>query len=231
VGRHWGALQAKCADQGLWPLVLIPLDGEPWAPWHDGELNPVPLGELAGRDPAAVLAELWHALAEAPVPDPELDDTPGIWHDATVELGLPEKWPGLAGATTTQQSTGDPDQHAAKVSAEVFHDGLLGLVPAACGSDAIAVLGWDGAQGHTGAADVAVVTHSWEERFGARVLGLGFDTLELSVAAPPTSLDVARQLAAEHFALCPDNIAQGPEDFDLYARHLANATAWSFWWD
>jgi hypothetical protein len=229
AGAQWGRLHARCARDGLWPLVLLPLAGEPWAPWHDGELDPVPLSELAGRDPAEVLAGLWHAVAESPVVDDELVGTAGAWRDATVELGLPHGWGGLAPpgpATST-----DPDAHAATVSAEVFQTGLVGLVHADCGSDAIAALGWDGPQGHTGTADVAVVVHSWEERFGARVIGLGFDTLEMSVAAPPATLDHARRVAAEHFALCPDNIAQGPEDFDLYARHLTGASTWSFWWD
>ncbi len=229
AGGHWGDLHARCTRNGLWPLVLLPLEGEEWAPWHDGELSPVPRATLAELDPATVLAELWHALAQAPVPDPELDDTPGAWHDATVELGLPDKWPGLAQPGSPAQV--DPDAHAARVSAEVFDAGLLGLVPAACGSDAVAALGWAGAEGHTGAAELAVVVHSWEQRFGARVLGLGYDTLELSVAAPPTTMAAARQVAAEHFAFCPDNIAQGAEDFDLYARHLIGAGTWSFWWD
>ncbi|HWB37146.1 MAG TPA: DUF4253 domain-containing protein [Rugosimonospora sp.] len=221
-------LQPACTRTGLWPLVLLPLDGEPWAPWHDGELDPVPLNALAGRDPGPTLARLWHALADVEVVDDELVGAPGSWRDALVELGLPAHFEGLAPAGTPIT---DPDQHAAQVSAEVFHDGLLGLVPAACGSDAIAVLGWDGALNHTGTAEIALVTHSWEDRFGARVIGLGYDTLELSVAAPPASLEHARAVAAEHFAFCPDNIAQGTEDFDLYARHLVGAPTWSFWWD
>jgi len=228
AGAYWGWLHAGCAPEGLWPLVLLPLDGEPWAPWHDGELEPVPLDALAGRDPGLVLSQLWHAMAESPVGDDELVDTPGAWKDAIVELGLPEMWDGLAPAGTPLV---DADAHAAAVGTDVFHSGLLGLVPARCGSDAIAVLGWDGAQNHTGAAEVALVTHSWEQRFGGRVIGLGYDTLEMSVAAPPTTLEHARQVAAEHFALCPDNIAQGPEDFDLYAQHLVGAPNWSFWWD
>jgi hypothetical protein len=228
AGALWARMQPECLAGGLWPLVLIPLDGEPWAPWHDGELEPVPLHTLDGHDPGLVLARLWHALADVTVVDDELVGTPGAWRDAMVELGLPAHWEGLA---PTGTAIADPDKHAAEVSGDVFHEGLLGLVPARCGSDAIAVLGWDGAVNHTGTAEVALVTHSWESRFGARVIGLGFDTLELSVAAPPASLEQARQVAAEHFAFCPDNIAQGSEDFDLYAQHLVGATTWSFWWD
>jgi hypothetical protein len=230
AGAHWGRLHAQCARYGLWPLVLTPLDGEPWAPWHDGELDPVPPASLDGRDAAAVLADLWHSLTQATGDDAlELGGPTGAWRDAVVELGLPDKWSGLAPAGTPLPV--DADAHAATISAEVFHEGLLGVVPARCGSDAIAAVGWDGALNHTGAGELAVVVHSWEERFGARVLGLGFDTLELSVAAPPVTIEHARQVAAEHFAFCPDNIAQGPEDFELYAQHITGMATWSFWWD
>jgi hypothetical protein len=226
AGARWADLHARCAGSAVWPLVLLPLDGEPWAPWHDGELDPVGPSELAPED---VLAGLWRALT-APTPvDEELETAPGAWRDAVVELGLPPTWDGLAPAGTP--SDGSADAHAAEVSAQVFHDGLLGVVPAGSGSAAIATIGWDGACNHTGAAELAVVVRSWEERFGVRLVGLGFDTMELSVAAPPATMEHARRVAAEHFAFCPDNIALGPEDFDLYARHLVGAGTWSFWWD
>src|SRR5438105_4902464 len=94
AGAHWGRLRTQCAANGLWPLVLAPLDGEPWAPWHDGEFDPVPLPDVAARDPGQVLAELWHATAEITYVDDELVSTPGAWRDAALELGLPDVWPG-----------------------------------------------------------------------------------------------------------------------------------------
>jgi Domain of unknown function (DUF4253) len=75
------------------------------------------------------------------------------------------------------------------------------------------------------------VLRSWEERFGARVVAVGFDTLDLSVAAPPTTADQALGIAAEHHAFCPDNVWQGSGDFAEYAGCLINADNWSFWWD
>jgi hypothetical protein len=228
AGRRWGELQGVLAGQGIWPLVLIPLDGEEWAPWHNGELDPVSLDEVDGRFADRVLAGLWHAMAETTCADEELTRTPGAWGDAALELGLPDCWPGMAHAG---RSRADPAAHAASIAATVYPTGLLGLVPADRGSDALAVLGWDGPQNHIDTADMVSVLRSWEDRFEARVIGLGFDTLQLSVAAPPMSAEHARVVAAEHFALCPDNIAQGTEDFDLYARHIRHATTWSFWWD
>src|SRR5689334_8939418 len=57
AGTRWADLHARCSGDGVWPLVLTPLDGEPWAPWHDGELDPVPLAALDSHDAGSVLAE------------------------------------------------------------------------------------------------------------------------------------------------------------------------------
>jgi hypothetical protein len=60
---------------------------------------------------------------------------------------------------------------------------------------------------------------------------VGFDTLDLSVAAPPVTIEQARHIAAEHYAFCPDNIWQGGAGFEEYAADLVDADHWSFWWD
>ena len=69
-------------------------------------------------------------------------------------------------------------------------------------------------------ARLCAVLRSWEDRFGIRVVALGFDQLLVSVATPPTTLAEARALAAEHFAFCPDNIRQGGDPtLPAYAEH------------
>ncbi len=80
---------------------------------------------------------------------------------------------------------------------------------------------------------LCAVLRSWEDRFGIRVVALGFDRLTLSVAAPPATLEEAEEIAAEHFAFCPDNITQGHhENLRAYARHdVLDRPVWSFWWD
>jgi hypothetical protein len=61
---------------------------------------------------------------------------------------------------------------------------------------------------------LALVLRSWEERFGARLMHLGFDTMALLVERPVPDADEALSVGAEHFALCTDNM-----------------TSWWFWWD
>jgi hypothetical protein len=76
-----------------------------------------------------------------------------------------------------------------------------------------------------------VVLRSWEERFGATVMRVGFDTVDLLVERPALSQQAALAVAAEHFAFCMDNIYQGAGSISEYARQLTGATRWSFWWD
>jgi hypothetical protein len=78
---------------------------------------------------------------------------------------------------------------------------------------------------------ISAVLRSWEERFDAVVVGIGFATLTLHVHRPPTSLHAAERIAAEHLALCPDNIFQGAGSIKAYAQGLVDAERWDFWWD
>ena len=77
---------------------------------------------------------------------------------------------------------------------------------------------------------LAAVPRSWEERFGAVVVGIGFDTLTLAVQRPVRESS-AEAVAAEHLAMCPDNVFQGVGGIREYAQTLVGASSWEFWWD
>jgi hypothetical protein len=53
------------------------------------------------------------------------------------------------------------------------------------------------------------------------------------MAAPPASREEALRVAAEHFALCPDNVWQfnGDHPLETYAEQLVGRGNWIFWWD
>jgi hypothetical protein len=78
---------------------------------------------------------------------------------------------------------------------------------------------------------MSAVLRSWEDRWAARVVEIGFDTLTLTVGIPPRDRQRALALAAEHFAFCPDNITQGAGTVAAYAESLRNSPVWTFWWD
>ncbi|MES5824295.1 DUF4253 domain-containing protein [Streptomyces sp. RG80] len=214
----WSALQEAPRTVGLLPVV-VDAGGGHGGP-EDWELMPGEMSYPGDHDPEEVLADFWEACA-------------------TEEDG---DWPGLA--EPSADATIDPVSVSAAASAAVVDDLLapggplkeprLALVPARRSADIPAAIGWTGPANHENdTARLSAVLRSWEDRFGTRVVALGFDHLVLSVAAPPTTLPEAEALAAEHFAFCPDNIWQGADaTLKAYAeRQLLGQPAWSFWWD
>ncbi|GAA5097025.1 DUF4253 domain-containing protein [Nocardia iowensis] len=215
----WGRLYDQRADTGLYPLLLDVLDPFPPAgnlqnrPWHSGELGFVPVEKIDALDAEQLLRGMW----------PMTDDA------YASDLGAPSSWPGVAAPGT---GGGDPGVAARKLAHDLARkrDRLIGLVPATRGADAIALSGWEGAVNLTNdTEELSAIVRSWEDRFDVRVVMLGFDTLYLSVAAPPTTQDHALQVAAEHLTFCPDNFDFGT--FDDYAAKLIGCHNWGFWWD
>jgi hypothetical protein len=109
-------------------------------------------------------------------------------------------------------------------------DARIGLVPAARPADILPRLGWAGASNHRTASELAVVLRSWEDRFGARLLEVGFDGIRLLVSRPPQTLEAAQPIGAEHFAFA-DEAHKGPRHVGWIARALVNNPFWDFWWD
>lgn len=202
LGELWKRSFQTREETGLYPLLLATMNSDPDRPWHDAELAYMPVEEVDAIDVESCLSR---------------------WAEH-------RPWSGLANPGVQQR---EPDEAAAAMVEEVtaFRPWLVGLVPASRGADALALSGWTGPTNHSPTAPISAVVRSWEERFGARVVWVGFDELALSVAAPPVSIEHARQVAAEHCAFCPDNIDQSHHDFEGYAASLVGAREWRFWWD
>jgi Domain of unknown function (DUF4253) len=213
----WRALHAEHPRSGLYPLLLDTLWGDAHRPWDDGEIWPDRMSAPAGHDPDQVLQGWWAYHTK---------------RNATVTTPFKRRWPGLAGG---RDPSADPDEHAARCADDLLRINpkqRLGLVAAARGSDALAACGWQGPCNHENDTGlIAAVVRSWEDRFGVRVIGAGFDDLDLSVAAPPSKHADAMRIAAEHFAFCPDNVLAGSGRLITYAHDVLDAEIWHFWWD
>ncbi|WP_416902450.1 DUF4253 domain-containing protein [Micromonospora echinospora] len=214
---RWTQFRRNHQVTGLWPLLLSGLRSEEERPWVVGEVSPARMSSPDRHDPTELLAQWWGA-----------DEREADFAEVVAPLGV--RWPGPAEPGQPEGSPGDfADEYVAFLA-----DGQtrLGLVPAARSADTLTVTGWTGPTNFTNdSGEIAAVVRSWEERFGARVIGLGFDTLHLSVAAPPTSPEHALRVAAEHFAFCPDNIRQGSGTLAAYAEQIRGMNCWAFWWD
>lgn len=214
----WAALRASGRALGLLPVLV---DGGRRDQWpEEWELDPEGTSYPGDHDADEILGEFWEEYAAD-----ELD-------------GVDAVWPGLAPVPSVA-GPDDPDALAAEIADELTeNDGPLpgiraALVPARRSADIPAAIGWSGPLNHENdVARLCAVLRSWEDRFGIRVVALGFDTLTVSVGRPPTTSAEARALAAEHFAFCPDSIDQGTNSLEEYAeKELLNQVTWSFWWD
>lgn len=77
---------------------------------------------------------------------------------------------------------------------------------------------------------VAVLRH-WRERYGAELICVAADKLELRVARRPADRDAALELAWEQYAYCQDIVDQGVGTLSNLAATLMVSPYWFFWWD
>ena len=119
-------------------------------------------------------------------------------------------FPGLA---LEERKSGDQQTYRQMVIGTA--SGRLGLVETNRSADILHAIGWLGAANHfiseTGATPLSMMMRSWEDRFGARLFRLGFDTLVFVVERPASAESSALAIAAEHFAFA------GDDGFQAYA--------------
>lgn len=71
----------------------------------------------------------------------------------------------------------------------------------------------------------------WGEKYGAKVVSVTNDVIELRVARPPTTREDALNLARQQFIYCSDIVHQGVGSVDALAATVLDASVWFFWWD
>ena len=183
--------------------------------WLDDRGHLAPAAHRVGSaDPAEVLARWW--------------DTSCC--DGACLRPFGARFPGLARRSHRRS---DPLAEAGNtgsiLSTRTSH--RLGLVQTSRPADIPAHLGWTGMIKLTDqVAELSAVLRSWEDRFGATLLSLGFDSLVLSVSAPPRNQARALTVAAEHRAFSlPTYLAQ-PGNLREYAAELVQSRLWRFSW-
>ncbi|MFG2993283.1 DUF4253 domain-containing protein [Streptomyces sp. NPDC048257] len=226
VGAFAAYRSPAFAAAGLQAVLLQDRRGlERW--WQEREFAPERMSDPDDHHVEPVLREYWAAV----VPDPQ-EGAEG--EELIAPFG--RDWPGLAEAGP--DGGADPEAAACALADELMASGALpsprlALVPAGRGADVPTAMGWCGPTNHENdTALISTVLRSWEDRFGARVVALGFDELHVSVAAPPRTVTRALPVAAEHFAFAPDNIWQGSGSIRAYADEaVTGSNHWGFWWD
>lgn len=72
---------------------------------------------------------------------------------------------------------------------------------------------------------------SWRDRYGAELVGLTGDTMNLRVSRKPQSRDEALSLAREQYDYCNDIVNQGLGTLSNLAAYTLDSDWWYFWWD
>lgn len=224
AGNAWLALSAAHAKTGLVPVLLSraggmnDVSGEAF-----GLSGTEDISLIDSMSPEEVLAAHWD-LSE--------------WeefnaYEAGWRAPFGAEFPGLAPAGRK------PLDSARLRSAVAMEDRtFLALVAVGRPADVPAAIGWSvfGADspGRPDAIslEISTVLRSWETRFGARPLRIGSDAiLRVLVDRPPSTLEAATAVAAEHLAFADEcNGRSGYSVCDL-AADLVGKPVWHFWWD
>ena len=80
-------------------------------------------------------------------------------------------------------------------------------------------------------AEHAAIFKYWGEKYGATVVCIADDVIEMKVTRPPTTREAALELAKEQYLYCADIVNQGTETIEALAATLLDAQVWFFWWD
>jgi len=232
-GRVWAALSAAHQETGLVPILLSGLGGDAQdtrRPWDNGEFDaPADVTMLAGMDAAGVLREMWDNTAYEG-DDEDWDEEEEDEEMVALRAPFSRQFPGLAPAEGTSLS-----QDVIQDVLTSLRPARLGLVPAGRPADVLPLIGWSGfAPGTDGTLSLAAVLRSWEDRFGARLLDVGFAEIRLLVERPPRTRETAQRLAAEQFVFCDECTLAGHvglSDVSSIAARLVNTPLWGFWWD
>jgi Domain of unknown function (DUF4253) len=228
AGLTWAGLSLAAVRTGLQPILLSGLGGSTRRPWDEGEFgDPEDAAAIDGYDAAETLRECWGGVEPD---DEQFEGESPEWVAEYLEKFKPygAEFPGLAPASTDRE---DPRQLEIALG-QLTPDARIGLVPAGRPADVLASLGWEGTTNRGWpAAQVSAVLRSWEDRFGARLLEVGFASIRLLVSRPPHTLEAALPLAAEHQAFCSECGRRGLTDVSLIADALVDVPFWDFWWD
>jgi hypothetical protein len=206
----WKQLAAGFQESGLWPLLIPEGDFGVSEPWTEQRAR-------RERDSLeASAAELLRSRLEGSVKRTPLSSTELIQASGVAR--------GTLGRGTGKRT--DALQHAF----DSLGNSRLALVAVKRPGEAVHRTAWPGteAAGITG-AELASLIVSWEERYGALLVGFTSSALVFAVLRPPATFEEAVEVAAEHHATCPDEADDWVDD-RTYAESLVDAPVWRLSW-
>jgi Domain of unknown function (DUF4253) len=194
-------------------------------PWDEEEFGyPADATQLDHMDAASLLKGWWDGKTHE---DDGAGDEYTRRHFETALAPFSRQFPGLAHAEDRQLSS---EQREGVLRA--LPAARIGLIPASRPADTLPLIGWSGTANYfKDALPVAAVLRSWEERYGATLLQVGFDWIRLLADRPPRSVEHAQRIAAEHYAFCDECGGRGLTQVSTITASLMESPIWTFWWD
>jgi Domain of unknown function (DUF4253) len=169
--------------------------------------------------PAAIIAE----AAKLKIPQ-------SLKQWSEVEGGLPEpplgEWPSAKGGKYAQLTVASDD-----LTGKPFARVHILIIPTTNSWEVPAYLGWGNWNACPPPTYHVAVLKSWNQRFGAELVGINADTLNIRISRPPTDRKTALDLARQQYLYCPDLIDQGVGNLSALAAILMSGDWWYFWWD
>ncbi len=139
------------------------------------------------------------------------------------------EWP--EGDISEYSSSKEPSAVFDTLTGKYLERAYIGIFPASNFSQIPAMLRWGGWNDCPGPEIHVAALSYWQEKYGAKLVTLAFDTVEMHVERRPQTREEAIQLASEQFAYCNDLVTQGGGSIEALASHLMNSDWWYFWWD
>jgi hypothetical protein len=107
----------------------------------------------------------------------------------------------------------------------------IGLAPTDDWTAIPAFLRWGGWNDCPPAEYHVAALRTWRDRFGAELVGISADTINLRVATKPKTREEALAVARDQYIYCEDIIDQGVGTYSALAANLMADDWWYFWWD
>lgn len=221
---RWRRLREALPEHGYWPVVGW---GARWfeeAPEYRTRLLAGSTHDILAKS-ETVDPEQWMAAQER--------DWLETMQDDAAESGEPEP------ADAYEDMLGEWPQHAEPnwgfaiprnvATREPVPRVPIALVPAAVSWQVPAVLRLE--SGYASSAIHVAMARRWHDQYGAEIVGMLPDLLEMHVARPAATRAAAEALAKEQFLYCADIVIQGTQTLLALAAGLLHSTAWYFWWD
>jgi hypothetical protein len=165
------------------------------------------------------------ALAQASAPPPDAMSTYpepkiGEW---------PAEPPGSSGLSVAFETKFDGDFTRAR--SEPREKVNIVLIPTDDWTTAPAHIRWGGWNECPPPEHHVAAFRSWRDRYGAELVGMSFDVLNIRVARKPASREEALALARVQYDYCSDIVDQGVGTLSSLAAALMANDWWFFWWD